>query len=135
MFRELHGNIPPRTLEGMMKSILILDDDRDMCSMLEEFYSGHGVEKCTIVHSVKELKSIPPPYSYELALLDVNLGEDEPSGIDAYEWLMKNGFKGKSVFLSGHARSHHLIQKTLILPRTFFLEKPAKLKDLEKLIR
>ena len=42
-------------------------------------------------------------------ILDINLGPDRRSGIDAYAWLRRQGYKGRIVFLTGHANNHPLV--------------------------
>ena len=44
-----------------------------------------------------------------VALLDVNLGPGNPTGIDAYRWLVSHGFAGRLYFFTGHARGHPLL--------------------------
>jgi len=44
-----------------------------------------------------------------VVILDINLGPDRRSGIDAYAWLRDQGYKGRIVFLTGHASSPPLV--------------------------
>ena len=44
-----------------------------------------------------------------VAILDINLGPNRPSGIDAYAWLRHKGYTGRIVFLTGHASNHPLV--------------------------
>jgi FixJ family two-component response regulator len=45
----------------------------------------------------------------EVAILDINLGPNQPSGIEAYAWLRQKGYTGRIVFLTGHASNHPLV--------------------------
>jgi len=44
-----------------------------------------------------------------VAILDINLGQNRRSGIDAYAWLREKGYKGRIVFLTGHAANDPLV--------------------------
>jgi FixJ family two-component response regulator len=68
-----------------------------------------------------------------LVMLDVNLGEDQPSGIDAYEWLRRHAFSGRICFLTGHARHHPLAQRASQLGARI-LEKPLAVADLRAIL-
>jgi DNA-binding NtrC family response regulator len=117
-----------------MKSVLLLDDDKDLCSVLSEIIRDIGSPVCTCVFSLEDLKKTDNLNLYDLALLDVNLGDGAPSGIDAYNWLMEKGFKGKVAFFTGHARSHPLVKKALEIPSVTLIEKPAEMSQIEALI-
>jgi FixJ family two-component response regulator len=47
----------------------------------------------------------------EVAILDLELGFNQPNGIDAYDLLKRHNYKGKIFFLTGHGRNHPLVQK------------------------
>jgi DNA-binding NtrC family response regulator len=88
---------------------LVLDDDEDLCFLLCEVVSLSGGE-CLPVQSLDDLVARESEaLSCDLALLDVNLGADLPSGLDAFEWLRAHDFQGRIVFLTGHARTHPLV--------------------------
>ena len=70
-----------------------------------------------------------------LALLDINLGAGVPSGLDAYRWLKDNGFPGRTVFLTGHARSHPLVREARELTHVQVLSKPIESAVLLALVR
>jgi len=42
----------------------------------------------------------------KVAILDINLGPNVPDGVDAFNWLMEHGFRGKILFFTGHARAN-----------------------------
>jgi ActR/RegA family two-component response regulator len=49
--------------------------------------------------------------SCSLAILDINLGAGQPSGLDALNWLNERRFSGRTVFLTGHARTFPLVEE------------------------
>ncbi len=59
-----------------------------------------------------------------LAILDVNLGANAPSGIDVYRWLQRSHFTGTVVFLTGYGINDPLVQKTRSIAATRTLSKP-----------
>lgn len=119
-----------------MKSVLILDDDSDLCSVMKELFLALGASKCLSVTSFVDLQGkADEALRCDIALLDVHLGASRPSGIDAYEWLISAGFAGKVVFFTGHARSHPLLQKTLQYEGVRIIEKPAPIGVLQELLQ
>jgi FixJ family two-component response regulator len=69
-----------------------------------------------------------------IAILDINLGPNEPNGIDAYRWLMTNGFNGKILFLTGHARSSPLVAESTALGAEV-MEKPVETAKLISIVQ
>jgi ActR/RegA family two-component response regulator len=70
----------------------------------------------------------------KVALLDINLGEGKPSGIDAYRWLLRNRFGGRIAFLTGHARRHPLVEEANRLGTVRIFTKPAPIETLLEFI-
>jgi hypothetical protein len=71
--------------------------------------------------------------SWDLAILDVNLGGGQPSGVEAYRWLMGQSFAGRIVFLTGHARSFPDVAEAHALG-VKVLEKPVPISCLLNLL-
>jgi FixJ family two-component response regulator len=69
-----------------------------------------------------------------LAIVDINLGPDSPSGLEAYRWLRTRGFIGRIVFLTGHARSHPEVSEAHKIGEARVLEKPISLERLKLLL-
>ncbi|MFL5351015.1 response regulator [Archangium sp.] len=108
-----------------MLRVLVLEDDGDLRSILCELLSLSGADVCVSAGSLEELRRKgPEALGCGLALLDINLGAGVPSGLDAYRWLQDNAFPGKTVFLTGHARSHPLVREALELESVQVLSKP-----------
>ncbi len=113
-----------------MKNVLFLDDDKDLCYVIEQlFYTVPGIS-CTSIHSVEDLKKLIPGTTFDIAILDINLGPDLPTGLDAYTYLIEKQFKGKIVFFTGHGKTHPLTQAALKFPNTMVLEKPASVESI-----
>ena len=118
-----------------MLRVLVLEDDEDLRSILCELLSLSGTESCVSAGSFEELRRQgPEALGCGLALLDINLGAGVPSGLDAYRWLKDNGFPGRMVFLTGHARSHPLVRQAHELTQARVLSKPINAKALMALV-
>ncbi|HEX8433783.1 response regulator [Archangium sp.] len=118
-----------------MLRVLVLEDDEDLRSILCELLSAVGAEACVGAGSLAELeRQRVEALGCGLAILDINLGAGVPSGLEAYQWLRGNGFSGRTVFLTGHARSHPLVRQALELPHVQVLSKPIDSKVLLSLV-
>lgn len=117
-----------------MGPVLLLDDDQDLVESLEDllrFFERPFVS----AHSVDELKHLDGNVmGCSLAILDINLGKGQPSGIDAYHWLRDRKFSGRIVFLTGHGQSHPLVAEAHRLGGTQVLSKPLTVEELRGLL-
>src|SRR5512146_2673778 len=91
---------------GEGRWIFVLDDDQDLREALIDLLAYLDTF-CIALPSVEAMIAARDEVlACGLAILDVNLGEGRPSGIDAHLWLRERGFTGRIVFLTGHAPSH-----------------------------
>jgi len=103
---------------------VLLDDDTDLLEILSELLKERHF-RCLLARSLAELKALGPEVlAADVAVLDINLGAGQPSGIDAYDWLLDQGFAGRLLFLTGHAHAHPLVARTERLNRATVLDKP-----------
>jgi DNA-binding NtrC family response regulator len=118
-----------------MKRVLFLDDSSDLCQIMEVMcQSLRGVE-CICVPSMSAvLERAAQVLRTDLAILDVNLGPGEPSGIEIYRWLKGQNYSGKIVFLSGHTRTDPQVVEATRIPGVDFFQKPLGLSQIEALI-
>ena len=102
----------------------LLDDDADLLEALADLLQTRAC-RCILARSVEELKAqAPEVLQADVAVLDINLGPGKPTGIDAYEWLLSQGFRGRLLFLTGHAHAHPLVARAEKLRRAAVLDKP-----------
>jgi DNA-binding response OmpR family regulator len=102
----------------------LLDDDVDLLEILAELLRERGC-RCLLARSLEELKALGPEVlAADVAVLDINLGSGQPSGIDAYDWLLGEHFPGRLLFLTGHAHAHPLVARAERLNRATVLDKP-----------
>jgi DNA-binding response OmpR family regulator len=117
------------------KSILLLDDDRDLRTMLCDLFNCYGA-RCTAAGSLDEMKTLAVDrrLAFDVAIIDVNLGAGQPSGVDAYRWLRDQSFSGEILFLTGHARSFPGVAEAHALG-VRVLQKPLAIDELLDLLR
>jgi len=117
------------------RRVVFLDDDADLREVFSDLMGAMGVAVET-AGSVGELEEVieRAPDSFDLAILDINLGPGEPSGLDAYRWLKQHDFKGRMAFLTGHARSHPLVTAARELGDVRVLDKPISVAELRQLM-
>lgn len=90
----------------MPAKVVFLDDSEDLRLLLSILLKAKLGLDCLGLSRVQEFDShLVEILCCEAAILDINLGLGQPSGLDAYAWLKKHEFKGKIIFLTGHANS------------------------------
>jgi DNA-binding NtrC family response regulator len=117
--------------------ILFLDDDQDLSATMRDVVEaiGEGTHEFIAATSYQQLLELDSrALRTDLAILDINLGENSPSGVDAMDWLRRHNYSGHIVFLTGHARSHPLVIKAALSGGIEILEKPLDLSRLFELI-
>ncbi len=111
--------------------MLFLEDDEDLVEAMRDALCDDGRWECVGVRSVAELQALGPgALACQLAILDINLGAGAASGLDAYRWLRERRFGGRVLFLTGHARSHPLVDEAARLGGVRVLQKPISLDNL-----
>lgn len=107
-----------------MRRILLVEDDKDLAELMRELLGDVGAQTY-VAHSLGEAKAqYTDVLACDLAIVDINLGEGQPSGVDVHAWLRAESFGGEIVFLTGHARSHPLVVAAAATPSTRILAKP-----------
>lgn len=89
--------------------VLLVDDDADLVEMFGLLFSRHGIPHRQ-AHSLAEVKALGSDLdAVTTAILDVNLGLDQPSGVDVANWLRAR-HPMRIVFITGHAPDHPLVR-------------------------
>jgi DNA-binding NtrC family response regulator len=115
--------------------VLFLDDNADLGQVMEDLVQelGHQIVN---VRTCRQLTGVlDRALECDVAILDINLGSGEPSGLDAYDQLRTRGYRGRVVFLTGHADSHPLVLQAIESGRARVLRKPISFEELEALLR
>src|SRR5690242_12636180 len=114
--------------------VLLVDDDLDLLEIMRLVFVQAGAKACVLASSLKEVQAQrDEALGVDAAILDVNLGHGLASGLDVHRWLRDEGFAGRSVFLTGHARNHPLVQEAAKVPGTTVVSKPIDMKHLLRL--
>lgn len=119
----------------MGKRVLLLDDDDDLLASMSDLIRLAFSRDVLKVHSFDELREHgDEALACDLAILDINLGPGEPSGLDALGWLRDRGFAAPVVFLTGHARTHPLVAQAQESGEAEVLEKPITSRNLGEVL-
>ena len=87
--------------------IVFLDDNEDLRELLPALLETTLGVECLSFSNVMDFQNHSDQVlSAKVAILDINLGPNVPDGVDAFNWLMDRGFRGKILFFTGHARAN-----------------------------
>jgi CheY-like chemotaxis protein len=90
--------------------VLVVDDDADLVRIMGLVLDKAGVPYVA-AHSLAEVEALDAHlHDITTALLDVNLGEGEPTGIDVAAWVHGHQPDARIVFMTGHASDHPLVR-------------------------
>ena len=119
----------PRVPASVMGTdfVLYLEDNDDLRELVVELVTSVLDHRCVGVGSYEELTALgDQALRCSVAILDINLGPDRRSGIDAYTWLRDKGYKGRIVFLTGHASTHPLVVEAQRIGDAEIFSKPIE---------
>ena len=103
------SNEVPESVTGT-EFVLYVEDNDDLRELVVELVTYVLKRRSVGVGSYEELVALgEEALRCSVAILDINLGSNRRSGIDAYAWLRANGYTGPIVFLTGHASTHPLV--------------------------
>jgi DNA-binding NtrC family response regulator len=118
----------------MLEAVLLVDDDEDLRAAMEEVLRDIGVRRLVEAGSLRDVENRREDVlACQLALVDINLGYGQPTGIDVFEWFEREGFAGRVVFLTGHGSQDPRVQRAASLAGSEVVSKPlstAKLRDM-----
>jgi ActR/RegA family two-component response regulator len=122
---------PDPIFQAVTEKILIVEDDDDMRDALTDVAADLVGKEVVAASGLAEVISRRiAALGCELAILDINLGRNQPSGLDVFDWLLEERFPGRIVFLTGHARSHPLVARALGLGAALLVKKPVDVSTL-----
>ena len=123
--------IPQRPVQRAPESVmgtdfvLYVEDNDDLRELVVELVKVVLQRRCIGVASYEELVGLgEAALGCSVAILDINLGPNQPSGIDAYAWLRDKGYTGRIVFLTGHASTHPLVVEATQIGDAEIFSKP-----------
>ena len=117
-------------------SVLVLDDSEDLLDVLRLIIERQCNLKAVTLKSMAEVVAIKETaLACKIAILDINLGPNEPNGVDVYHWLRSQAFQGQIVFLTGHAATHPIVAAAQGLGDARVFTKPLSASALVQMIR
>jgi DNA-binding response OmpR family regulator len=115
--------------------VLLLDDDQDLLDSVAELIELSANRRVWKARGLADLEALNGcALACDVALLDINLGAEVPSGLDALRWLSERRFAGRAVFLTGHAPSFPLVEEARKLAGVQVVSKPLSGDELLALI-
>ena len=115
--------------------VLFVEDSDDLRETFVELITVVLGRRCIGAASYQEVVALGNTVlGCSAAILDINLGPGQPSGIDVYRWLRRKGFAGRIVFLTGHASTHPLVIEATRIGDAEILSKPVDLDQIRLLV-
>lgn len=118
----------------MLERVLLVDDDEDLRAAMDEVLHRIGVQRLIEASSLRDVEDQrEEALACQLALVDINLGYGEPTGVNVFEWLEHEGFTGRVVFLTGHGSQDPRVQAAAKIAGSQIASKPlttAKLREM-----
>lgn len=109
-----------------MIRVLLVEDDFDLRSILRTLVESYcpGTEVSAVASFDELLKQPKQKLSFHLAILDINLGYNRPSGLDVFFWLKEHQLAKETVFLTGHASNDPLVREAHSIDDVTVYQKP-----------
>ncbi len=120
---------------GQRESILLVDDSALLLELTRYFVESVCHRQAILAHSLREVQlQSDQALASDRAILDINLGRSEPSGLDIYHWLRSAGYTKPIYFLTGHASHADLASQGEVISDAKVLKKPLPADELIQLI-
>jgi DNA-binding NtrC family response regulator len=117
--------------DSIKKKVLVVDDDSDLVDVLTmALFELCGADTVPVGSYGELVQRGNDALGCQVALLDINLGSGQPSGIDVLRWLKEHRFGGRMMFLTGHASSHPLVAEAKRLGDITVVTKPISESEL-----
>lgn len=119
----------------MLDAVLFVDDDEDLREVMHEILGRIGVHRVVTAGSLPDVQALrDEALACQAAIIDINLGSDQPSGVSVFEWLEHEGFAGRVVFLTGHASNDPRVKEAASVANSVVAAKPLSLAELRELL-
>lgn len=118
-----------------MRTIFFLDDSEEYLDVMKVFVQAAcncEAITCSNIESMQD--QIEAILKSEMAFLDINLGLNQPSGIQAYRWLKSQGYNKPVFFLTGHAKDSDEAKQAQVFDDVRVIQKPIAALDFRALI-
>lgn len=119
----------------MVSSVLFVDDDDDLREAMRDILERLSVAGVVAACSLQDVEGKrDEALACDLAILDINLGTGEPTGVAICEWLRREGFTGRIVFLTGHASNDARVREAAGVAHSQIMTKPLSVSALRELL-
>jgi DNA-binding response OmpR family regulator len=98
----MEGDQPERGEKPLGHTVLVVDDDHELTSLVVEFLEGQGYD-VLVAHSKAAAMTILERVTVSLVLLDLQLPDG--NGAELMRWLLARESAPDVVVLTGHATS------------------------------
>ena len=118
-----------------MKKILVVDDESDVCFVLENVLTEYGYVVDSYEHPLVALDKFKPHLYYNLVILDIRMSD--LNGFALYREIKRLDKKAKICFLTaGESTPYYGVYSDIFssLPANCFIRKPIENEDLMKRI-
>jgi CheY-like chemotaxis protein len=117
-------------------SVLFVDDSEDIRLLISYSLMSLGLKRCVLAGSLDQVQQLSDEaLKTNIALLDINLGPNLPTGQDVYKWLIGNNYQGRIAFLTGYSIDDNMLDGRIDTTKTPVLTKPVPLKTLTDFIK
>ncbi len=117
---------------GKGLAILILDDEKDICQFIKEFFIKRGFDVYTALTG-KAAVNIIKKVQTDIALLDIRLAEKEMTGLDVLKLIKEKRPECQCIIVS-YIDDQKLVDQAMEMGATEYLKKPLTLAEIEKVI-
>lgn len=119
----------------MLDAVLFVDDDEDLREVMRDILVRIGVQRVFTAGSLRDVQGMrDDALACQVAIIDINLGANQPSGVGVFEWLEREGFAGRIVFLTGHASNDPRVREAASVAGSVIAAKPLTVSELQKLL-
>lgn len=119
----------------MLDAVLFVDDDEDLREVMQEILVRLGIQQVFTAGSLRDVQHMrDDALACQVAIIDINLGVNQPSGVGVFEWLEREGFGGRIVFLTGHASNDPRVREAASVAGSVIAAKPLTVSELQKLL-
>ena len=117
---------------GKGLTIFILDDEKDICQYVKEFFVKRGFKVTTALNSkaaVSAIKKIKP----HIALLDIRLSEKDKTGLDVLKAVREKHPDCYCVMVT-YMDDEGIVKQAMDIGAIDYLKKPLTLPEIERTI-
>ena len=118
---------------GKTKRVLVLDDEANMCELLQIVLSGAGYD-VKAVRGLDDACSALLEEAYDCVVTDLRLGSNRNAGMDMLTWLQENAATTPAIMITAHGSVETAIE-AMKRGAADYIMKPFKNDEIRLLVR